>query len=196
MRINAYGPFFIVRAAWRHFTAQQYGRIVMVSSSAALFGLPDRVDYAASKAAMVGMTRSFAADGDEHNIRANALFPTAITRISSLPVRGRVAALLGLSAEDDGLPALMERSTALVSPMVAWLAHDGCHSNGEVFEAGTGHAGRVLIASTQGYDNIATTPEDIRAHLNEIQSLDGLVERKSFSTRAAGVTASAPDPQL
>ena len=196
MRINAYGPFFMVRAAWRHFVAQRYGRVVMVSSSAALFGLPDRVDYAASKAAMVGMTRSFAADGDEHGIRANALFPTAITRISSVPVRERVAGLLGLSSEDGELPALMERSTALVSPMVAWLAHEGCDANGEIFEAGTGHAGRVLITSTRGYDNMDITPEDIHAHLNEIRSLDGLTERKNFSTRAAGVTASAPDPQL
>jgi NAD(P)-dependent dehydrogenase (short-subunit alcohol dehydrogenase family) len=195
MKVNAYGPFYVTHAAWPHLLAQGYGRVVMVSSSAALFGLPDRVDYGGSKAAMVGMTRSLASEAEGAGIQVNALFPTAITRLSSPPVRERVAKRLGLSAAEEDLAALMDRSTALVSPMVAWLAHEECTSNGEIFEAGGGHVGRVVITSAEGYENSDVTVEDVRDHLPEILATGDFEPRRSYSTRASGVTASAPVPR-
>jgi NAD(P)-dependent dehydrogenase (short-subunit alcohol dehydrogenase family) len=192
MKVNTYGPYYVTRAAWPHFLEQRYGRAVMISSSAALFGLPDRADYGASKAALAGLARSLASEADGCGIGVNVVFPTAITQMSTPPVRERVAGRLGMSAADEDLPALTERSTGLVAPVVAWLAHETCTANGEIFEAGSGHVGRIFIAATKGYDNVDMTIEDVGAHLEELLATDGFDLRRSYSTRASGVTASAP----
>jgi NAD(P)-dependent dehydrogenase (short-subunit alcohol dehydrogenase family) len=192
MKVNAYGPYHTTRAAWPHLLEQGYGRVVMISSSASLYGLPDRADYGASKAALLGLTRSLAAEADGSGICVNAVFPTAITRMSTEQARRRVADRLGMSAADEDVEELMARSTALVSPMVAWLAHEDCGSNGEIYEAGSGHLGRVVIASTTGYDATEISPEDVRDRVGRIADAADLPARAPYSTRASGFSASAP----
>lgn len=192
MRVNAFGPYCTTRAAWPTFLEQGYGRVVMISSSAALYGLPDRADYGASKAAVIGLTRSLAAEADDHDIRVNAVFPTAITRMSTPQARRRVADRLGMSAADEDVDALMARSTALVSPMVAWLSHEECTSNGEVYEAGGGHLGRVVIASTTGHDAPELSVEDVRDNEARICDATSLDWRPAYRNRASGFSGSAP----
>jgi NAD(P)-dependent dehydrogenase (short-subunit alcohol dehydrogenase family) len=184
MKVNAYGPFYTAQAAWPQMVEQGYGRIVNISSAAGLFGLPDRVDYGASKAAVIGLTRSLAADGDGFGIATNGVFPSAITRLSSAPQRARYAERFTME-EDD----LREKTPRLVSAMVGWLSHEECAFNGEIFEAGEGHYRRLLIGASAGYDDNDATIETVRDHLAEITDTGGFEPRAAYKTRAAWPTA-------
>ena len=62
LAVHVGGSFNTVRAAWPHMVAQEYGRIVMTTSTG-MFGLVDNLGYATAKAAVIGMTRSLKVAG-------------------------------------------------------------------------------------------------------------------------------------
>lgn len=78
MAINARGVFLMARAAVPHMKQQGYGRIVSMSSVAGLVALPERAAYSASKAAVIGMTRSLAHDLAPRGITVNCICPGSI----------------------------------------------------------------------------------------------------------------------
>lgn len=78
MAINARGVFLMARAAVPHMKQQGYGRIVSMSSVAGLVPLPERAAYSASKAAVIGMTRSLAHDLAPRGITVNCICPGSI----------------------------------------------------------------------------------------------------------------------
>jgi NAD(P)-dependent dehydrogenase (short-subunit alcohol dehydrogenase family) len=149
--VHVGGSFNTTRAAWPHLTGQGYGRIVM-TTSAGLFGLPDNTAYAAAKGAVVGLARSLATAGGEHGIKVNCIAPAAFTRMAG---RG---------------PGAPEMSPDLVAPMAAFLAHEECPVNGEIFAAGFGRFARIFIAATRGYvhTDSAPTVEDVADHWADI----------------------------
>src|SRR5437868_13039349 len=78
MGVNAKGAFLMSRAAVPAMRKAKWGRIVSVSSKAALRPGPKRATYAASKAAILGFTRSLALDLAPHGITVNAVCPGPI----------------------------------------------------------------------------------------------------------------------
>ena len=78
MAVNVRGVFLMTRAAVPHMKARGYGRIVSMSSVAGLAALPERAAYSASKAAVIGMTRSLAFDLAPHGITVNCICPGSI----------------------------------------------------------------------------------------------------------------------
>jgi 3-oxoacyl-[acyl-carrier protein] reductase len=79
MSVNARGSFLCSRAALRSMLRERFGRIVNVSSAVALHGNAGQVAYSASKAAMLGMTRSLAREVGSRGITVNAVCPGLIT---------------------------------------------------------------------------------------------------------------------
>ena len=78
MAVNVRGVFLMIRAAVPHMKARGYGRIVSMSSVAGLAALPERAAYSASKAAVIGTTRSLAYDLAPHGITVNCICPGSI----------------------------------------------------------------------------------------------------------------------
>jgi short-subunit dehydrogenase len=62
--------------------AQQYGRILMTTSSTGLYGNFGQANYGAAKLAQVGLMQTLAIEGAKYNVRVNALAPTAATRMT------------------------------------------------------------------------------------------------------------------
>jgi NAD(P)-dependent dehydrogenase (short-subunit alcohol dehydrogenase family) len=147
LAIHVGGSFHTTRAAWPRMVEQHYGRIVMTTSSG-VFGLPTNISYAAAKGGVIGLTRSLATAGNEHGITVNAVAPAAVTRMA------------GEGADPSAMPP------EAVAPLVAYLAHDDCPVNGEIFAAGAGRFARIYLASTQGYveQSHAPTIEDVAQH--------------------------------
>jgi 3-oxoacyl-[acyl-carrier protein] reductase len=75
MAINLRGPFLCVKAVVPQMRQQQYGKIINISSSSILMGNPLRIHYVASKAGMIGLTRSLARALGDHNICVNSIMP-------------------------------------------------------------------------------------------------------------------------
>ena len=75
MKINTRGPFECVKAVTPVMKRQQYGKIVNVTSSGVFKGIPMLLHYIASKAAVIGMTRSLARELGEFGIRVNVIAP-------------------------------------------------------------------------------------------------------------------------
>jgi NAD(P)-dependent dehydrogenase (short-subunit alcohol dehydrogenase family) len=78
MSVNARGVFLMSRAVVPQMIAQKYGSIINMSSAIAHTGLARRVSYAASKGAVLALTKSMQVDLAPHGVRVNALMPGTI----------------------------------------------------------------------------------------------------------------------
>jgi NAD(P)-dependent dehydrogenase (short-subunit alcohol dehydrogenase family) len=146
LAVHTIGSFNVTRAAWPHLLEQEYGRVVMTTSSG-VFGLKNNTAYATAKAAVIGLTRSIAVAGASRGIRVNLIAPAAMTRMAG-----------GGDAPD--------MAPELVAPMAAYLAHESCPVNGEMYAAGAGRFARIFLATTPGYvhSGPGVTIEDVAQH--------------------------------
>jgi NAD(P)-dependent dehydrogenase (short-subunit alcohol dehydrogenase family) len=75
LSVNLTGSFRVVQACLRGMRERRFGRIVVISSIAARFGMPAQVAYSASKAGLIGMVKTVAAENAGLGITANAILP-------------------------------------------------------------------------------------------------------------------------
>jgi NAD(P)-dependent dehydrogenase (short-subunit alcohol dehydrogenase family) len=80
--VHLMGAAHCCKAVWPHMVAQQYGRIVMTTSSTGLYGNFGQSNYGAAKLAQVGLMQTLSIEGAKYNIHVNALAPTAATRMT------------------------------------------------------------------------------------------------------------------
>jgi acetoacetyl-CoA reductase len=96
--VNLTGAFRVVQACLAGMRSRGAGRIVVISSAAARGGLPGQVAYAASKAGLLGVVKTLAAENAQRGITVNAVLPGMIAteKVRSMPpeVLDRVAAAL------------------------------------------------------------------------------------------------------
>ena len=82
VEVHLMGAVHCTKAVWPHMVAQNYGRIVMTTSSSGLYGNFGQSNYGAAKLALVGLMQTLALEGAKHDIRVNSLAPTAATRMT------------------------------------------------------------------------------------------------------------------
>ena len=121
---NTRSALRLTRAALPVMRSQRYGRIVFTTSTAGLYGNAGLAAYAMAKGALLGLLRAVAAEEAAHGIRANAVCPTAVTRMTEAFVEG------------DALRAAL--APERVAPGVVWLASERCAESGLVLLAGGG----------------------------------------------------------
>jgi NAD(P)-dependent dehydrogenase (short-subunit alcohol dehydrogenase family) len=78
LETNLYGAFYVAQAAFEALAESGDGRVVVISSVAAEVGLPGQVAYGASKAGLVGMARTLAAEWGGRGVRVNVVMPGLI----------------------------------------------------------------------------------------------------------------------
>lgn len=95
IEVNLTGSFRTVQACIGGMRGRRFGRVVVISSVAALGGLPGQVAYAASKAGLLGMMRTLASESAAHGITVNAVLPglVATEQVLAMPAQVRERAL-------------------------------------------------------------------------------------------------------
>lgn len=116
---NLGGSFRVVKRASKGMLKARFGRIVLISSVVGLYGSPGQVNYAASKAGLVGMARSITRELGARGITANVIAPGFIETdmTDALPEEQRAEYL-------KSIPAGRYATPAEVAKVVAWIASD------------------------------------------------------------------------
>jgi len=128
MGVNARGAFLMCRAAVPVMRKAGWGRIVSVSSRAAFRPGPRRATYAASKAAIVGFTKSLALDLAPLGITVNAVCPGPIRTTRAISTNRREYGddlEVGFRERAKDIPVGRFGSPDEVASMIAYLASDG-----------------------------------------------------------------------
>ncbi len=134
VEVHLMGGANCCKAVWPHMQAQNYGRIVMTTSSSGLYGNFGQSNYGAAKMAQVGLMQTLAIEGAKHNIHVNALAPTAATRMTE-----------GLMSE----AVLAALKPEAVVPAMLVLAHADAPTR-TILCAGAGGFEAAHITLTQG----------------------------------------------
>jgi len=152
--VHLMGSVNCTKACWDIMREQNYGRIVVTTSSSGLYGNFGQTNYGAAKMGVIGMMNTLAQEGAKNNVRINALAPTAGTRMTE--------GLIPEKAFD-----LMTPET--VTPAVLYLVSQDAPTR-TILAAGAGAFAVSKIVETDGVylDESEQTPEGIAAHWEAI----------------------------
>ena len=133
--VNLTSTFMLMRAASRHMMRSKtgYGRIINISSVSGIVGNPGQANYAASKAGMIGMTKSLAREAASRGITANCIAPGFIkTAMTDALNEKQVAAVLGaIPSQTFGNPEDIAAAVVyLASPEARYVTGQTLHVNG------------------------------------------------------------------
>ena len=157
--VHLLGAVYCTRAAWPHMKERNYGRIVMTSSGAGLYGNFGQSNYGAAKMALVGLMNVVKLEGAKNGILVNTVAPIAATRMT-----------------EELMPkhALPHLKSEYVSAAVAYLCSDVCQVSGHVISAGAGYFARTQMMEGQGVfieDGAAADPDAVAAAYDRISDL-------------------------
>ncbi|XP_063820257.1 peroxisomal multifunctional enzyme type 2 [Pseudophryne corroboree] len=168
-RVHLRGSFLVTRAAWNHMKNQKFGRIIMTSSAAGIYGNFGQANYSAAKLGLVGLSNTLALEGVKYNIRCNSIAPTAGSRLTQTVM------------PQELLDALKPE---YVVPLVLWLCHDSCQETGSLFEVGAGWIGKLRWERTLGaiirQKNRPMTPEAVRDEWAKICDFDNATKPQTI----------------
>ncbi|XP_031304740.1 peroxisomal multifunctional enzyme type 2 [Camelus dromedarius] len=174
-RVHLRGSFLVTRAAWDHMKKQNFGRIIMTSSTSGIFGNFGQANYSAAKLGLLGLSNTLALEGKKNNIHCNTIAPTAASRMTQTVF------------PQDLMDVL---KPDYVAPLVLWLCHENCEENGGLFEVGAGWIGKLRWERTLGaivrQRNQPMTPESVKANWTKICDFDNAAKpqriQESFDT--------------
>jgi len=160
--VHLIGTVNCTKAVWELMKEQQYGRIVMTSSSSGIYGNFGQTNYGAAKMGIVGFMNSLAIEGQKYGIHVNSLAPIAATRMTEDLMPENVLALL---------------QPEYVTPAVVFMGSQDAPTR-QIIAAGAGVFARVVISETPGVFLSAEQrdADHVASAWSEIAKVDGQVE--------------------
>ena len=145
--VHLMGSVYCTKAVWPIMVEQNYGRIVMTSSSSGIFGNFGQSNYGAAKMGVVGLMNTLKIEGKKYNIKVNSLVPVAATRMT----------------ENLGMPDAVFESLKpeTVSPAVIFMSSEDA-PDGAMISAGAGVFAKAEIVHSEG---IALKGNDLNADM-------------------------------
>lgn len=156
--VHLNGSGYVTRAAWPYMIEQNYGRIVLTSSTSGIYGNFGQANYAAAKMGMLGLMNVLAIEGVSKNVRVNCLAPAAETRL--------IGTIPGVDVDPDNPDPM--RHPKLVTPVVLLMCAEDAPS-GQTFHAGNGKFSRSATYVNKAIEFGAdVTFEDLHAKRDEL----------------------------
>jgi NAD(P)-dependent dehydrogenase (short-subunit alcohol dehydrogenase family) len=155
--VHLTGSFNVTLPAYRLMREQGYGRIVMTSSPAGLYGNFGQTNYSSAKMGLVGFARAIKQEGGRKGVHANVIAPTAATRMTE--------GLLGTLADDS--------DPEDITAVVGYLCHETCELNGEILACAAGRVARVFVGVTPGFFDRNLSMDQVAEHIDRIMDEDG-----------------------
>jgi 3-hydroxyacyl-CoA dehydrogenase/3a,7a,12a-trihydroxy-5b-cholest-24-enoyl-CoA hydratase len=172
-QVHLRGSYKVSKAAWPHMRDANYGRIIMTTSVAGIYGNFGQANYAAAKLGMVGLAQTLALEGASRNIRVNSIGPTAGSRLTATVLPEQI------------LEALKPE---YVTPLVVLLTHESSAETGQLFEVGGGWVSQTRWEQTQGaFFDGEFSAEDLLARWDEATSFENSRHAKSVLESLAGI---------
>ena len=159
MQVHVWGTYKPIKAVWEIMKTQNYGRIVVTTSSSGMYGNFGQANYGAAKMAVLGLMNTLKIEGQKNNIRVNAISPVAATRMT------------------EGLmpPEVLEKlKPEYVTPGVVYLVSDDAPT-GAILTAGAGVFGLSRIFETEGVylGEGGLSAEEVRDSWDKITASEG-----------------------
>lgn len=179
-QVHLKGAYKVSRAAFPHMRDQGYGRFVMTTSAAGIYGNFGQANYSACKLALHGLSQTIGIEGRSKGVQSNTIAPIAASR------------LMG-TVMDEAAMALLKPD--VVSPLVAWLCHEDCEASGELFEVGAGWISRVRWERSQGayFDPAGFSPDEVR---DAWEKINDFTDATHPTSTASTFTAIQGNPHL
>lgn len=168
--VHLIGAATCLKAVWPVMLEQKYGRIILATSGAGIYGNFGQANYSAAKLGMVGLMKTLNIEGLRKGIRTNAIAPSATTRMTE-----------ALHTEE------MKEAMSIdnVVPGVVYLCSEDA-PDGVVLNAGGGIFSLSTVYDTNGIDSAFNfSAEDIRDHWDAIADSSDLKAYRSGDEVAA-----------